>query len=63
MATYNTKCKNEKCEKSQEITEIKKGMNDPYPPCENCGSEIETVFSSVNFSLKGGGWCGKSRRR
>ena len=62
MASYDVKCKNKDCEMSKVTTEIKKKMSEDYPPCAECGSEVESVFQTTTAVVfKGGGWCKKRR--
>lgn len=63
MPSYNVKCTNEECENSQTVYEVRKKMIEDYPPCDKCGSPIQSVFQPVGFVLKGRGWCGASKKR
>ncbi len=56
MPSYDYKCKNESCEKHDEIKEIIKSMKDPAPSCEVCNEVMEQRLGNGNFTLKGAGW-------
>lgn len=58
MASYDYKCKNEKCK--NEFTIIK-GINEEVEiKCDKCGNEdVERVFSVPVFKVNMGGFCGK----
>ena len=54
MPTYNYKCKNEEC--NHEFQAVHK-MNDPKPPCPECGTEDpQRLIKKTTFVLKGSGW-------
>jgi predicted nucleic acid-binding Zn ribbon protein len=61
MPSYNILCTNEQCHMSIETKEIRKKMLDPFPKCEECGSETKNVMIPTPFSTKGSGWFGKSK--
>lgn len=51
MPIYEYSCVS--CEK--DIETIHK-VNDPAPPCPDCGGELNKKISLAAFHLKGGGW-------
>lgn len=51
MATYDYKCKT--CGHRWEGTAK---MNDPTPPCVECGQEAQKVFGAVKAHFHGSGW-------
>jgi len=51
MAAYDTRCKD-----CGALAEIKKPIDDPLPPCPECGGVLEVVIHVVPFHRVGDGW-------
>jgi putative FmdB family regulatory protein len=50
MPTYDFQCAS--CNHKQEAFLF---VNEPFPPCEKCGKEVERLVSGTSFIRKGAG--------
>jgi len=51
LAAYDTRCKD-----CGALAEIKKPIDDPLPPCNECGAELVVVITATPIHAKGTGW-------
>jgi len=53
---YDAICKNASCSQYNEVTEVFKNTDDPYPPCKKCGRGMARTYTKTpSFEINGGG--------